>query len=272
MTPLDNATLLDAAPIAVCRRATTNSPLSASVEAVAKLHSTPMALTNPVETSKQLDGKVAFVTGASRNGFHWSRPDRRAFCPVSETPGTWNYANVQSAAGGCLVMGDRLYFYVSARGAGQVTGLATLRRNGFASVDADEAGGTLKTRLVTFKGRYPFVNVEAPQGELRAEILDEQDRAIAPFTKENCVPVKTDSTMAPLHWNGAGDLGALAGKNVRFQFHLRNGRLHSFWVSSDRSGASYGYVAAGGPGFTSNRDTAGRPNAYYAGAASWQNH
>jgi len=210
--------------------------------------------------------------GFSRDGFHWSRPDRRAFCPVSETPGAWNYANVQSAAGGCLVMGDRLDFYVSARGAGQVAGLATLRRDGFASVDADEAGGTLKTRLFMFKGRYPFVNVETPRGELRAEMLDEQDRPIPPFSKENCVPVRIDSTLAPLHWNGAADLRPLAGKKVRFQFHLRNGRLYSFWVSPDSSGASHGYVAAGGPGFTSNRDTAGRPNAYYAEAAPIQNH
>ena len=56
--------------------------------------------------------------GFSRDGFHWTRPDRRPFCAVSETPGTWNYANVQSAAGACLVMGDRLYFYVERPGQG----------------------------------------------------------------------------------------------------------------------------------------------------------
>jgi hypothetical protein len=33
--------------------------------------------------------------------------------------------------------------------------------------------------------------------------------------------------------------------------------LYSFWVSPDRSGASYGYVAAGGRGFTGSRDTVG---------------
>jgi len=134
------------------------------------------------------------------------------------------------------------------------------------------AQSTLKTRLVMFKGRYPFVNVETPRGELRAEILDDQDRPIPPFSKENCVPIKIDSTLAPLHWNGAADLRPLAGKKVRFQFHLRNGRLYSFWVSPDSSGASHGYIAAGGPGFTSNRDTAGRPNAYDADPAPWQDH
>ena len=52
-------------------------------------------------------------------------------------------------------------------------------------------------------------------------------------------------------------LGRLAGRTVRFRFHLRAGELYSFWVSGDESGASNGYVAAGGPGFTGNRDTVG---------------
>ena len=54
--------------------------------------------------------------GFSRDGFHWSRPiaRRRSFA-VSERQGDWNWANVQSAGGGCLVVGDQLYFYVSGR-------------------------------------------------------------------------------------------------------------------------------------------------------------
>jgi hypothetical protein len=200
--------------------------------------------------------------GFSRDGFHWTRPDRRPFCPVSETPGAWNYANVQSAAGGCLVVGDQLYFYVSARGKGWVAGLATLRRDGFASMDADAAGGTLTTRPVIFRGKYPFVNVDAPQGELRVELLDDRGEPIAPFTRDNCLPVHGDHTLAPVYWRGAADCSAAAGRNVRFRFHLKRGRLYAFWVSPDASGASYGYVAAGGAGFTTNRDTVGRPDAY----------
>ena len=53
--------------------------------------------------------------GYSRDGFHWHRPDRRAFLPVSEHVGDWNWANVQSAGGCCLVVGDQLHFYVSGR-------------------------------------------------------------------------------------------------------------------------------------------------------------
>ena len=44
---------------------------------------------------------------------------------------------------------------------------------------------------------------------------------------------------------------------LRLRFHLKNGSLYAFWFSPDASGASHGYVAAGGPGFTSNQDTVG---------------
>ena len=47
-------------------------------------------------------------------------------------------------------------------------------------------------------------------------------------------------------------------KLVRFRFHLEDGNLYSFWVSPDNSGASRGYVAAGGPGFTGPTDTVGQ--------------
>src|SRR5207342_1346761 len=105
--------------------------------------------------------------GYSRDGFHWSRPDRSAFLPVSENVGDWNWANVQSAGGCCLIRGDRLHFYVSGRQGVPgtnlpgtcSTGLATLRRDCFVSMDRRDNGpavrragpiaaGTLTTRPV----------------------------------------------------------------------------------------------------------------------------
>jgi len=195
--------------------------------------------------------------GFSRDGWSWSRPDRRPFCGVSEDPKAWNYGNVQSVGGGCIIMGDRLYFYVSGRQPRDWNGLAFLRRDGFVSMDADEKGGTLTTRPVRFKGKYLFVNVDAPRGELRVEVLDRDGRVIAPFTRAACTPIADDKTLCPVSWRGADDLSSLAGRDVRFRFHLRNGRLYAFWVSPDRSGASHGYVAAGGPGFTGPTDTVG---------------
>lgn len=195
--------------------------------------------------------------GYSRDGWNWTRPDRRGFLPVSENKGDWNYANVQSAGGCCLVVGDKLFFYCSGRGTGLVTSLATLRRDGFASLDAGSAEGTLTTRTVTFRGKHLFVNVEAPAGELRVEVLNDKGEVIAPYSAANCVPVRADKTLQAVRWKGGDDLGRVAGKAVKFRFHLRNGRLYAFWVSPEASGASHGYVAAGGPGFSGLTDNIG---------------
>lgn len=200
--------------------------------------------------------------GFSRDGFHWYRPDRRAFIPVSERYGDWNWGNVQSAGGCCLIVKDKLYFYVSGRagergtpGSGICsTGLAVLRRDGFASMEAGEIEGTLTTRLLRFRGRYLFVNVAVPKGELRVEILDEGGQPVEPFKLENCLPIRADSTAWMVRWKGGDDLSSLTGEPVRFRFHLRKGKLYAFWVSPKRSGASYGYVAAGGPGFSDPLD------------------
>jgi hypothetical protein len=203
--------------------------------------------------------------GFSRDGFHWQRPDHRPFIPVSEKPGDWNWGNVQSAGGCCLVVGDQLWFYVSGRagapGSSQsgvcTTGLATLRRDGFASMDAGEQEATLTTRPVQFRGKHLFVNLSAKTGELRVEVLDRDGNVIQPFTRQNCTRLRADRTLQAVEWNGAPDLSSLVGKPVRFRFHLRNGSLYAFWVSPGASGASQGYVAAGGPGFSGPTDAVG---------------
>lgn len=205
------------------------------------------------------------VVGYSRDGFHWSRPDRRPLVPVSEKKGAWNWGNIQSAGGCMLVVRDKLYFYVSGRagvdGSSQsgvsTTGLATLRRDGFASMDAAGKEGTLTTRAVRFTGERLFVNVAAGSGELRVELLDERNRVIVPFTRKNSMRLRGDVTIAEMKWKSRKDLASLAGKPVKFRFHLKNARLYSFWITADPNGASHGYVAAGGPGFTGPTDTVG---------------
>ena len=102
-----------------------------------------------------------------------------------------------------------------------------------------------------------FVNVDCPKGELKAEVLDKDGKVIEPFTLKNCEPVSSDKTLVQVKWQHTEDLADLAGKPVRFRFHLRNGSLYAFWVSPDKSGASHGYVGAGGPGFTGATDTVG---------------
>ena len=213
--------------------------------------------------------------GYSRDGFHWHRPDRTAFIPSSRQWGSWNYGYIHAAGGVCLVVGDELWFYYSAFSgqspllkpgqtgafeqdnamyAGGHTGLATLRRDGFASMESGPEEGVLATRLVTFSGSHLFVNVQTAAGEMRAEVLDEQGQVLAPFTRSLCHPLRTDATKVRVCWHGVEDLSQLQNRPVQFRFYVRSGQLFAFWVSASTRGESRGYVAAGGPGFQGSRD------------------
>ena len=211
----------------------------------------------------------------SRDGFHWHRPHREAFIASSRRRGDWNYGYIHAAGGLCLVMDDELWFYFGAFSgqgsvlkpgetggfeqdnamyAGGATGLATLRRDGFASLDAGPEQGVLSTRPVRFSGNRLFVNVDCPTGELRVEVVDEHGEAIQPFTASLCRPIMRNSTKAEVVWRDGPDLSAVAGLRVQFRFLLRQGSLYSFWISGSADGCSHGYLAAGGPNHASQQD------------------
>ena len=122
-------------------------------------------------------------------------------------------------------------------------------------MDGDAAGGTLLTKPLSFSGRHLFINAKADRGKIAVEALDPAGQVIPPFTIANCRSVHADATRQRVSWKGAGDLSGLRERAVRFRFHVAGAELFSFWVTPDRAGASYGFVAAGGPGFNGAKDT-----------------
>ena len=214
--------------------------------------------------------------GYSRDGFHFSRPDRTPFLASSRRTGDWNRAYLHATGGICVVVGDELRFYFAGfsgesptLGPGQAgehginkyrmyaggsTGLATLRRDGFAAMAADAETGWLTTRPLSFRGAYLFVNAACAGGELRVEVLDARDDVVPGYSAADCVPLAGDSTRHRMTWRGDVSLARLAGRPVRFRFLLRRGALYAFWVSGSLRGESSGYVAAGGPGFDGPTD------------------
>ena len=145
--------------------------------------------------------------------------------------------------------------------AGGSTGLATLRRDGFASMDAGPAEGLLTTRPVLFNGNHLFVNANASGGKLTAELLDADGKVLPGFARNECRPVEADGTCQQVSWRRSDDLSAFRGRPLSLRFHAVRTQLFAFWISPDKSGASHGYVAAGGPGFTGPTDTVGTQRA-----------
>lgn len=210
-----------------------------------------------LKSPKNIDLKVGF----SRDGFHWDRPFREPFIASTRKEGAWDKGYVHSPAGILFVMEDKLIFpYSGCSGtapnggkgmyAGQSIGLAMLRRDGFASMDAGAEPGVLTTRPVSFKGGHLFVNINALQGELGVEVLDEAGGVIAisePLISGN-------STKQRIQWKNTASLSKLSGKPVRLRFHLSKGQLYSFWVTPDENGASFGYLGGGSPSVDGVRD------------------
>jgi hypothetical protein len=208
--------------------------------------------------------------GYSRDGFHWHRSDRSGFIRGTRREGDWDRAYLHSTTSILVIHQDRLVFPYSGYSGvdpdgtpgiynGGAIGIATLRRDGFASMDAGAMQGTLTTRPVIFCGSHLLVNLKAPEGELRVEALDEDGKVLVTSHQ-----VTGDKTLVQVGWKGRADLSALAGQPARFRFLLTNGSLFAFWVSRDESGRSDGYVAGGGPGYLGTRDTVGRTSRFPA--------
>lgn len=172
---------------------------------------------------------------------------------VNETNGAWNWGNVQSVAGVPIIKGDSLYFYVSGRRLSQYSwdsyssvGLATLRRDGFVSMQTKKEG-YLTTRTISFNGSYFFVNADV-KGELKVELLDAAGNPLQGFTRKDCLPMKINSTKYLIQWRNKTDLANLKNKPVKIRFYVNDGDLFAFWISPWKTGESNGFTAGGGPG------------------------
>ena len=72
-------------------------------------------------------------------------------------------------------------------------------------------------------------------GELRAEALTHDGRAIAGFSAADCRAVEGDSTAAAVRWAG-GEIGDAAaqepsGAPQRLRFHIASADLYAFWIA-----------------------------------------
>lgn len=198
----------------------------------------------------------------SRDGFHFSRPVRdQAFLPAARQAGAWDRGYVQSVGGVCLIHGDELWFYyigfagdesnrntdwtLNGMYSGACTGLATLRRDGFASLEAAQRPAALLTRPLVCESR-PFLYVNAaiaPEGWLRAEVQDAQGHPLEGYGLDDCLPLQGDGCQLRLSWKGHPEL-RLGETPFRLRFALKSASLYAFWLG-DESGESHGAHAAG---------------------------
>jgi hypothetical protein len=196
----------------------------------------------------------------SRNGLTWQRvaangaiphnelekdrdwkkvTEEAAFIPYGRHKKDWDWGQIY-AHQGPLVVGDEIRFYytgIAGRHWGSYhgdpdppptgVGLATLRLDGFVSVDA-AAAGTMTTKKFVFIGDTLEINANAAGGSIVAEALDAKGKAIEGFSKTDCIPITTDSVRHVLKWKGKNDCHLIQAQPIRLRFYLNKAKLYSF--------------------------------------------
>lgn len=208
---------------------------------------------NDVCESDNVIKRNQIMIGYSRDGYSWYREDMSPFLSVDENRNAWNNGNLQSVVGSPIIVEDKLYFYLSGRrleGKNEITttGLATLRRDGFASM---KGTGELETSVLKFNGTHFFVNANII-GSLQVELLDEKGNVLSGFSQNDCKIITGDVIKQKVEWKNNATLAILKDKNIKIKFYLTNGEIFSFWISPQSTGESHGYTGGGGPGLDSS--------------------
>ena len=171
----------------------------------------------------------------SRDNRTWMRAgDRQTFIPTG--PDEYDKGMVYVFQHP-LVVGDEIRFYYAgfsglhwatrrAEPQGGVVCMATLRLDGFVSMDAGE--GVLTTKTLTMAGGQLVVNADASLGSIAVEILDEEGRAIPGFGRAEADAFDGDVLRHTVTWNGSADVSSLRGRPVVVQFHMDRSKLYSF--------------------------------------------
>jgi len=106
-------------------------------------------------------------------------------------------------------------------------GLATLRLDGFVSINAEKEG-TMTTKPFVFIGDTLEVNANAAAGSIQVEALDPAGKVIKGFAKKDCAPITTDSVRHVLKWNGKTDCQLIQARPITLRFYLKKAKLYSF--------------------------------------------
>ena len=167
---------------------------------------------------------------------------------------SWDGAWVNLPSSGPIRRNGELLFHYSGRACAHThhdsyhfggIGLASLRVDGFCSLQGSEQGGWLVTPPVRWVKGELHLNADPRRditahpdyrgGEVRVEVRDVRGRPLAGYRFDDCVPITrntahrtNDEAVLPVEWKSRKKMAALAGRHVRLAFRLRDAHLYSF--------------------------------------------
>ncbi|MBV7336530.1 hypothetical protein KFU94_51530 [Chloroflexi bacterium TSY] len=186
------------------------------------------------------DGFHHVQLASSRDMRHWDRLGNRQPFIDSSPPGAGAYDTLQIPGPSSPVFrDDELWLYytgIKFRWPPEnpdpdcaAICLATLRRDGFVSMDADENGGFVTTQPFHWEGGRLYLNADAGKGEVTCELLDVAGQPMHGFGRDNCVPIAEDNVRLAVNWQGQDGIPEPSGGPIQLRVFLRSARLYSYW-------------------------------------------
>lgn len=185
----------------------------------------------------------------SRDGIRWSRVGETGQrCLIARgTAGSFDCGMIRCARG-IIERGDELWLYYGgwredhgtsrqhrhmttsrdAQRNAAAIGLATLRRDGFASLDAGDAEGTLTTSPFVWTGERLTLNarVTSTNGYVRAALVDKNGHTIPGFGASDMNPLTGDATQFHMTWSGESQDANLHGQQVAIHLVARHAEVY----------------------------------------------
>ena len=194
-------------------------------------------------TTEKIDVELAF----SRDCINWERvADRQIFIPNGK-PGEWDAGIIFTASQPLQIVDDTVYIFYSGvqgnhdynlrkhaqpgeadyekyrRRATASIGVATIRRDGFVSMDAGEQEGELLTRAFSWPAnRELHVNANVSGGSLIVEVVDATGEVV---TKTRLMT----GDFRDVNLAFDRELTDRQRKKIQLRLRLHGGKLYSFW-------------------------------------------
>ena len=175
----------------------------------------------------------------SRDGTHWTRPERKPFIP-NGGPGSLDDASAYVGVG-LLRQGDELWMYYYGSRAkhnenypkwlsyGGTYSRAILTLDRYVAMDAGVVPAEFTTHPLTFTGSRLELNADVrPEGSVKVELQDAEGKSIPGFTLDECVPLAGNHVRHVVRWKGGSALTALSGKPTKMRCMARDASLFAF--------------------------------------------
>ncbi len=180
------------------------------------------------------DETIDIQLTVSHDNHHWKRVENQATFLPKGAPGSWDDGMILTAP--LLECGDRILIYYGGfdgphnqKNRYSGIGLATLRKNGFVSLDAGPKPGTITTRVMRNVHGPLLVNADASDGTLCAELLDAEGKPIPGYTADVCLPIHSNDIIQTIRWREHAELPN-SNKPLRIRLLMSNASLFGFYA------------------------------------------